>query len=286
VLGCKPLTSVAVLEQGLEAALDEAVLLVERHHEMALDSGEDATCVCAHLIETISAMAHGTSRGATSAASRSPASSVPSGIQWDLSKIIWLVSCAVKSAEALTANHQAQLARLLVRDGLWPQLLRAASSSSDAARATSTFKETLIAWLAAMHAPQGDETGANSGKGAGKVGDASASGGGEAHAVAPGVWEEGLALVRCLKTGWKIPGGVGEREASEALEMAMLTYAQRAAAPAPALALILLDRPAEEMSSAAERFAGAPLPDEGLATVNRGVTLAQDSCRYLSNVRV
>lgn len=257
-----------MLEQGLPAALDEAVLLMDRHHdEMALAGGEGATCVCAHLIQAISTIAYGTSRGETCAASRSPGSCVPSGIQWDLTKVIWLVSCAVKSAEALTASHQAQLARLLIQDGLWPLLLRAASSSSDAAMTTAAFKETLISWLATMHAPRTDATAANSCKGTGEVGGASAAVGGEAPAVAPEVWEEGMALVRCLKTGWKMTGGVGEREAHEALEMAMLVYAKRKKAPAPALALILLERPAEEMSRAAEHFAAAPLPDEGLATV-------------------
>ena len=255
--------------QVLPAALEEGVDRIQNGGDEISSDDRDGGCACGHLIDTMSAVAYGVPQAGRST-TPSPGgvtdktSQLPSGVQWDLSKMFGLLSCAVKNAEGLTRSQQARLARLLVRDGLWPLMLRAAASSGDAEHATTEFKQAIISWLACMSraSAEQDKCAATA---KGRAGEPCFAGIAEASELAPDVWEEGTALVRCLKTGWKRTGGIGEREAQETLEMTFRVYAERPRPPSPALALILLDWPTESISRCAQRFAGAPLPDSGLA---------------------
>jgi hypothetical protein len=205
--------------------------------------GEEEHSLLGHLVETLHSVAYGSHAPEGSAArhkapsSASKASQSPSGIQWDMAHVTHILALAARctppasACKGLARAQQAMLARLLVRDGLWAALLRQCAQSADARDASSTFRVAVLAWLAHMHPPApGPQSEA-------RVTCHVTLGASEAEEVAPNVWEEGQALVKCVKTGWKM-AGIGAQEAQQTLAATFHIYLTMPARPAPALALV------------------------------------------------
>jgi len=230
--------------------------------------GQKGHSLLGHLVETLHAVAYGSHAPEGGGARQKASHQSPSGIQWDMAHVTRLLAlaarctppasacpggCACCWCKGLTAGQQAMLARLLVREGLWATLLRQCARDADARGASLAFRGALLAWLAHMHpSAHGPQSETHSSWGAS-----------EAEEVAPMVWEEGQALAKCVKTGWKM-AGIGAQEAQQTLAATFHIYLTMPARPAAALALVLLDCPADVVCRGAQDVAGVAVSDEAL----------------------